>query len=153
MAGPGLLDRLLGFGRRPVRQAGAIPYAVRDGAVVVLLITSRRTGRWIFPKGGLVDGLDEPAAAAREAWEEAGVRGRVGRTCLGLRRAYKIRGRTAVPLEIAMYPLRVEREADDWPERDQRRRCWLPVAEARRRVRDRALARMIDRLAEDAASR
>lgn len=153
MPRPGLLGRLFGgLGRRPVRQAGAIPYAVRDGAVVVLLITSRRTGRWIFPKGGLIDGLDEPAAAAREAWEEAGVRGRVDPVRLGLHRSYKMRGPRPAPLEIAMYPLRVEHEADDWPERDQRRRCWAPLAEARRRVRDRALARMIDRLAEAAAS-
>ena len=35
----------------PTRQAGAVPYRVTDKGVSVLLVTSRRTGRWVFPKG------------------------------------------------------------------------------------------------------
>lgn len=148
----GRLGRLLGSARAAERQAGAIPYAVRNGAVVILLITSRRTGRWIFPKGGLIDGLDEPGSAAREAWEEAGVRGQIAPARVGLHRSRKVRGKAVTPLEIAMYPLRVEREAADWPERDERRRRWATIGEAQRLVRDRNLSRMIRRVARDAGA-
>jgi 8-oxo-dGTP pyrophosphatase MutT (NUDIX family) len=41
----------------PVRSSGA-------GAHEILLVTSRDTGRWIIPKGGLVRGLDAAASAA-----------------------------------------------------------------------------------------
>jgi 8-oxo-dGTP pyrophosphatase MutT (NUDIX family) len=47
-----------------------------DGEIEFLLVRTR-AGRWTFPKGG-VDGDPTPAiAAAREAYEEAGVRGQV----------------------------------------------------------------------------
>ena len=54
-------------------QFGALPYTIRDGQLVVLLITSRGRGKWIFPKGGLVEGMTPHDSAAHEAWEEAGL--------------------------------------------------------------------------------
>ncbi len=37
-------------------QAGAIPFRVEGRGLRVLLITSRDTGRWVIPKGGLIRG-------------------------------------------------------------------------------------------------
>lgn len=53
---------------------GVIPFF--EGRVV--LVSSQSSGRWILPKGGWE--LDEEAneAAAREAFEEAGVLGHIG---------------------------------------------------------------------------
>ena len=69
-----MLDRLLALVRRPFRreiepagpQYGALPYTVTDGQLVVLLITSRGRGKWIFPKGGLM--------ADKTPWESARTR-------------------------------------------------------------------------------
>ncbi len=36
-------------------QFGAIPYTVVRGQAVFLIITSRRSGRWIFPKGAPIE--------------------------------------------------------------------------------------------------
>ena len=127
-------------------QVGAIPYVVRDGAVAILLITSRGTGSWICPKGGLINGLDEVGSAAREALEEAGVRGAAG-PALGAYRAIKQRDGRNVRLQVKMFPLRVEEELADWPERAERKRRWVTVRQARRLLRDRGLARLVDRLA------
>ena len=64
--------------KRPVRQAGSVVIRRRDGSVQVLLITARRRPKqWIIPKGHIEDGETAPAAALREAEEEAGVRGQV----------------------------------------------------------------------------
>jgi 8-oxo-dGTP pyrophosphatase MutT (NUDIX family) len=64
--------------KRPVRQAGGVVIRRRDGSVQVLLITAkRRPKQWIIPKGHIEDGETAPAAAVREAEEEAGVRGQV----------------------------------------------------------------------------
>lgn len=127
-------------------QVGAIPYAVRDGALAVLLITSRGTGAWICPKGGAMKGLSDAEAAAEEAWEEAGVRGAPG-AAIGSYRAVKQRDGRQVRLEVTMFPLKVEEELDDWPEREERTRRWVTVGEARRLLRDHGLARLVARLA------
>ncbi|WMT92848.1 NUDIX domain-containing protein [Pelagibacterium sp. H642] len=69
------------FPRPPLEPAGpqygAIPYTVVDGQLVVLLITSRGRGKWIFPKGGLMSGKTPWESAAHEAYEEAGVEGEI----------------------------------------------------------------------------
>src|SRR3546814_18246322 len=52
------------------------PYRIEpDGAARILLITSRETRRWIIPKGNPIRGLEAHQAAAREAFEEAGISG------------------------------------------------------------------------------
>ncbi len=54
----------------------AVCYRVRDGEIEFLLVKTR-AGRWTFPKGRVDDDATRAAAAAREAYEEAGVHGRV----------------------------------------------------------------------------
>jgi 8-oxo-dGTP pyrophosphatase MutT (NUDIX family) len=65
-------------------QYGALPYRLDDGgSIKVLLVTSRETKRWIIPKGWPIKGLKPSKAAAREAYEEAGVRGRIAGRAFG----------------------------------------------------------------------
>ena len=66
-----------------LQQAGVIPYRFEAGALQVLLITSRGSGRWVIPKGGIEKGFSPAQAAAREAYEEAGVKGRISDAPLG----------------------------------------------------------------------
>ena len=126
--------------RAPQRQVGVIPYAVVDGQVAVLLVTSRRTGRWIFPKGGLIDGLTPAEAAAREAFEEAGVEGEIEAEPLGAYRSFKRRGLRPLQIEVDLYPLRVATQHEDWPEKKQRRRHWATVVEARKLLSEPGIA-------------
>src|SRR5271170_8084788 len=67
----------------PVQYA-ALPYRLssRD-RTEFLLITSRETRRWIIPKGWPQKGRAPHRSAAREAFEEAGVRGKVGKRSIG----------------------------------------------------------------------
>ncbi|GLQ08915.1 hypothetical protein GCM10007913_08470 [Devosia yakushimensis] len=124
------------------RQSGAIPYVLREGRVVFLLVTSRRTGRWIFPKGSIPSGMTAWDSAAKEALEEAGVTGVVESEPLG---SYRISDKGQL-VDIDLYPLRVESQLDIWDEMDQRSRHWVLLAEARRLLADRALTRIADRL-------
>ena len=53
----------------------ALPYRFTSAAALeIFLITSRRTKRWIIPKGWPIKGLKPAKTAARGAFEEAGVR-------------------------------------------------------------------------------
>jgi 8-oxo-dGTP pyrophosphatase MutT (NUDIX family) len=126
-------------GNRPTRQFGAIPYTVIENRVVFLLITSRRTGRWIFPKGGAIDGKTPWEVAAHEAYEEAGVEGEMETVPLGTYRDVK-GGIRRLPIEVELYPLRLTRQLDNWPEQNERHRHWVILPEARRLLANAHLA-------------
>ncbi|MDH3666420.1 MAG: NUDIX hydrolase [Paracoccaceae bacterium] len=132
-SGEGIFGRLLrfvGLGDSVEQQFGAVPYRRGAGGLEFLLITSRRTGRWIFPKGGKMPFLSASDTAAEEAYEEAGVRGSVETRPLGSYRDIKIREDGETMIEVDMYPMMVEEELLDWPEKDQRRRRWVGLDEA-----------------------
>ena len=50
---------------------------MHESRVQFLLVQTRRSGRWIFPKGGVEPGLTRFQSAAQEALEEAGVHGSI----------------------------------------------------------------------------
>jgi 8-oxo-dGTP pyrophosphatase MutT (NUDIX family) len=97
-----------------------------------LLVTSRETKRWIIPKGWPIKGLKPSKAAAREAYEEAGVRGRIAGGAFGhyvYEKWLEDRG-TPVPCQVEVFPLLVKRQSKDWPESKQRAARWFSAAEA-----------------------
>src|ERR1700751_1442708 len=61
---------------RGCEQVAAICYRVRGSSIEFLLVQTRG-GRWTFPKGSAEPGLTHAQAAALEAFEEAGVHGRM----------------------------------------------------------------------------
>ena len=112
----------------PRVQYAALPYR-RDagGGVEILLLTSRDTGRWVVPKGWPMKGRKPRAAAAREAREEAGLVGRIGKEPLA-RYGYdkRLRSGRLVPCVVELYPLEVRFQRRRWPEKGQRTLRWLP---------------------------
>lgn len=143
----GLQERIRRFfgGNPPRIQVAALPWRERDdGKVEVLLITSRGTGRWVLPKGWIDGREDVVAAAAREAFEEAGVRGKIGSGELG-RYFYQKKSSTGLPLrcEVAVIPLEVTDESSKWPERKERTKRWLSPEEAASLVQEPDLSELI----------
>src|SRR5450755_3163309 len=57
-------------------QVAAVCYRLGGDGIEFLLVRTRK-GRWIFPKGSAEPGLTHAQAAALEAFEEAGVHGRI----------------------------------------------------------------------------
>ena len=115
-----------------------------DGQVEVLLITSRDTGRWIIPKGWPMIGRKAHRAAEREAFEEAGLKGRIAANPVG-RYHYEKRlaQGLARPCKVRVYPLRVEVQHERWPERHQRTLRWFAPEEAARLVHEDELQRLL----------
>ena len=141
-------DRLLlrAGGPGASKQAGAIPYTVVKGQVVFLLVTSRGSGRWIFPKGEPIEGLAPWDVAAQEALEEAGIEGEVDRRPIGSYRTFKTMAFRRKIVDVEMYPLRVTRQFDDWPEKAHRHRHWAILPEAKRLLSDPLLAELAAKL-------
>ncbi len=118
-------------------QCGAVCWRMHRGRVKVLLITSRDTGRWVIPKGWAVSGLSVALCAAREAWEEAGVKGDLNENGLGDFRYDKIlSGSAELPCQVQVFALRVLALSDRFPERKQRRRKWFDSAVAAQKVHE-----------------
>ncbi len=111
-------------------QFGALCYRIRQEKVQVLLVTSRGTGRWILPKGWPMDGATPAEAAAQEAYEEAGVEGRVMGNALGIYSYVKEVEDTDLPCVVAVFPIKVRNLARDYPEANQRSRKWYPQRKA-----------------------
>ncbi len=126
------------------RQAGALAWLPGE-PVRFVLVTSRRTRRWVFPKGGIEDGHTAPETAAREAFEEAGVIGRAAPEPVGSFLSEKIRLPHVWTLEVEIFPLAVEEVRDDWPEAGQRDRRFVTLAEARALLSDPAMVAIVER--------
>ena len=133
--------------RRPIRvQYAALCYRLRRkrGMVEILLITSRDTGRWVIPKGWPMTGRTAHEAAAREAWEEAGVKGRAGTEPIG---HYMYRKGIAegmkIDCKVQVYALEVDDLAKNFPEKGERRLEWVSPAEAEARVAEPGLKKLI----------
>lgn len=125
-------------------QFAALCYRINGGRPEILLITARRSGRWIVPKGWPMDGMTPAASACREAWEEAGVIGKPSDRCLGLYSYTKTWGfDTGVPCVAMIYPVQVKALAADYPESHERRRKWFSPKKAAARVSEPELARIL----------
>lgn len=124
---------------RVFKQSGVIPYRVRNGKIEVLLISNCRRQHWVIPKGGISKAMTPPDSAAKEAWEEAGVIGQVDANQIGTYN-YQKRGDT---YRVEVFLLPVKTVLSDWPEASFRKRQWLSVTKAVKRVEQAELKRIL----------
>ncbi|WP_108483607.1 NUDIX hydrolase [Oceaniglobus ichthyenteri] len=130
--------------KREVRtQFGALCWRRHNGEVQVLLITTRRTKRWIVPKGWPMGGETPAGAAAVEAFEEAGVEGKLYDTCLGMYAYTKEMEGDDLPCVVAVFPLKVTKKHKDWPEAHERTRQWFSPKKAAQLVQEPELKRIL----------
>ena len=137
------------LGRKSVaRQFAALPFRhLGDGTLQVMLLTSRGTGRWVIPKGWpMRRGVKRtPAAsAAREAYEEAGLKGRIERKAVG---SYSYEKRpeqgASFSVRVAVFRLEVKRQVKTWPEKGQRQTLWCFPEQAAAMVDEPELAALL----------
>lgn len=108
-------------------QSAVVPYRLRKGKPEVLLIKSRSGRRWVVPKGIREPDLSPAESAVKEAWEEAGAQGRVGKKPVGEYRYPK----WGAECRVEVYAFAVDRLADEWEESFRERRWCSPKAAAK----------------------
>jgi 8-oxo-dGTP pyrophosphatase MutT (NUDIX family) len=132
-----------------LRQAGAIPFEHRKVILHVLLITSRGSGRWVIPKGGIEPGFTARQAAAQEAFEEAGIKGELDPKPLGsFTYVKRLKSGVSKPASVEVYALRVEKQLKKWPEQAERQFEWMQIEAAMAAVQESGVARLLAKLAE-----
>ncbi|WP_349962207.1 NUDIX hydrolase [Rhizobium sp. ZPR3] len=137
------------FAGRLIEQYAAICYrrlpARKD--VQILLITSRDSGRWVIPKGWPMEGRLPHQVAEREAWEEAGVKGKARKKNFGYYTYLKsLDTGDTVPSVVQVHLLEVTGLDERFPERGQRQRQWFSPNEAAARVREPELKSLLRRV-------
>lgn len=129
-------------------QAAALPVRLHaQGFVEVMLVTARRSGRWIIPKGWLEPGLAPYEVAAKEAEEEAGLIGEVDRQPFGsFIYDKRLPSGMVVPCHVMVHLLPAPGQLAQWREQDQRRCLWLGSREAARLICNLTLRRLVQKI-------
>lgn len=134
-------------------QVAALPWRATFGPngsprIEILLISSRETGRWVVPKGWSMRGKTNPQAAKQEAYEEAGIDGRIDTSSIGdyhyLKRLKTGEGRMVT---VEVFPLEVTGEHAAWPEMGQHTLQWMNSIEAALAVDELELRALIAKFA------
>jgi 8-oxo-dGTP pyrophosphatase MutT (NUDIX family) len=132
-------------------QVAAVCFRIRNRKIEFLLVQTRG-GRWTFPKGGAEAGLTPAQAAALEAFEEAGVHGRIeeARFASYVCKKRGARGSGARDVVVSAHLCEVL-----WlgpPEESGRNPSWFTPEKAKRRLREdrngsdgEQFARVVDR--------
>jgi phosphohistidine phosphatase len=107
-------------------QAGVIPYRRRKGTIEVCLIRNKGGKKWKIPKGFVDPGETAEQAALKEAWEEAGLKGRLSGGAIGLYEYEK----WGSGLSVSVYLMEVTDAEDEWEESRFRERSWECVETA-----------------------
>ncbi|RVU35003.1 NUDIX hydrolase [Hwanghaeella grinnelliae] len=135
------------FPAKTVKQVAVLPFVVIGDEAKVLLLTSRRRGRWILPKGWPEKNLPLNATAMTEAMEEAGLAGQVADRAIGTYTYKKrMKGGYEVTSHVSVFPMLVSHHFLDWPEKDERKFQWCSLKKAQKRLDDPGAAKLIGSL-------
>lgn len=118
---------------RRCEKVAAVCFRVRGGILEFLLVQTRG-GRWTFPKGNAEPGLSTAQAAALEAFEEAGVHGRMEEVSFTTYIRPKSGGKNVIELRVTAHLCEVLWL--DAPQESGRNPSWFSSEKAKRRLRE-----------------
>lgn len=125
-----------------LHQSCVIPYRISDGNVELLLITSIKKQKWIFPKGLIEFNLSAFESAKKEAYEEAGVVGENETVELG---SFELKKKNRLS-HVKIFSMEVTKELKDYPEKNLRKRKWFSVKEALENIENSDIKNFVQKL-------
>ncbi|MFL2841768.1 MAG: NUDIX hydrolase [Candidatus Puniceispirillaceae bacterium] len=111
---------------------GVIPFDISGENIAIMFVTSQRRGRWILPKGNLKPDESHKKGCKREAFEEAGIKGRILTDFPMTHVVTKSNNGAVNQVAVTYYPMLVLKQFDDWPEQPKRKRHWALLDDAPR---------------------
>jgi 8-oxo-dGTP pyrophosphatase MutT (NUDIX family) len=138
---------------KPLLESGVLAYRRRrkSGEPLILMISKTRSKKWGIPKGKVDPYLNFGEAAAKEAFEEAGLIGQVSPHSIGV---FRMRKRSATNpqvqriVEVWIYLLEVTETLANWPEKGKRKIKWVSCEAAARHLKEPLLVQLCHRLAK-----
>lgn len=112
----------------PNKQYGVIPYLQRSGKTKIILITSRSSNQWIVPKGNRIAQKSKRESALQEAYEEAGITGKLDKDF----EIHLLIMSHGIKTDLTLYSMRVDKNLiKKWPESHQRKRIEVSCENAK----------------------
>lgn len=111
----------------------------------ICLVTSKKGKRWVIPKGSISKGKSAPETALIEAWEEAGLTGKLEQNPLG---TYSY-AKSGLSFLVTVFLMRVTSVAEVFPERRVRLRKWVTLFEAFSLIQEKDLQDLLQSLPLD----
>ena len=125
-------------------QVAALCYRRRKKDIEILLVKSLGRGNWILPKGWPMDDRSLAKAAATEAFEEAGAKGKIKKKPVGSYRYTKSRKNGEIlQCQALAYEMEVSDIKKKFPESDIRTARWFTKKEAANNVAFKQLRKLI----------
>jgi hypothetical protein len=119
-----------------VTKWGVIPYRfLKGGGIEVLLITTK-SKKWGLPKGNMIRKLGPSRTALVEAYEEAGIAGKVSKEMIQCMHKNTC---------LYLYPMLVTKVYSNWPEKSKRSRKWVKLSKAAKIIGRKELRRTLKR--------
>ena len=124
-------------------QTAIIPWRNVNNFEKVLLISTRilvagQEKQWIIPQGDVEPWQTPVEAGENEAWEEAGIKGRIEKNPIAFF-TYKNQN---IQYKVFCYPLEVIEQTSDWPEKNERSRIWINIIEVDKKIKNEKLRRV-----------
>ena len=121
---------------RRLSKWGVIPYRfLKGGGLEVLLITTK-SKKWGLPKGNMIRKLGPSRTALVEAFEEAGIAGKVNKETIQCMHKNTC---------LYLYPMLVTKVYSSWPEESKRSRKWVKLSEATKIIGRKELRKTLKR--------
>lgn len=108
---------------------GGIVYFEEKNTLKYLVVTTKSSERWIFPKGKVKYFEFYTHAVSREVVEEAGVNANISFKLQG--NPFIYRKTSGKQQSIELYAMKYMNDAQIWKERNKRNRKWLSFDEAK----------------------
>jgi len=125
-----------------IKHSCVIPYRIENGSIELLLITSIKKQKWIFPKGFIEFNLSAFESAKKEAYEEAGVIGENETVELG---SFELKKKNSSSY-VKIFSMEVTKELKDYPEKNLRKRKWFTVKEALENIENSDIKNFVHKL-------
>lgn len=123
-------------------QAAAIPYRFEEQQIQIMLIQTRSGNKWTIPKGLIDPGFTPEETALQEAYEEAGIKGKLHPDVFGEFSYSKWQG----ICKVQIFLMKVEKELIHWPEKYFRQRRWVNTSQVMKMIKYPALGKVIKKL-------
>ena len=129
-------------GDSEAQQAGVIAVRRTGDDVEMCLIRRKESRGWGIPKGMVERGDTLEETALNEAWEEAGLTGRLIGAAIGTYEYEK----WDMDLVVAIYVMEVVEQHADWDEAHFRDRTWTSLGEAAEMLADHPVLPLLERV-------
>ena len=123
------------------KRVAVVPVLKKNNKHQVCLVTSRCKRKWIVPTGKPEKHLSDAEVAILEAYEEAGVQGKLDKS---FRKSIEVCSPSGKKFrKTELFLINVDRQLNKWPEMKQRRRKFVDIAKLDRFVCCQTLSKTI----------